>query len=105
MWKVFDRPIAIQRIDEATEKWETVFELHAYINKAKTDTEYLSAGAIQGKRSLVFEVRYFKEIESIDLDTQSYRVLYKGVAYNIKDYDDYQLRHRTIKLLGESYYG
>ena len=105
MSKLFDRPIKILKINEVTEEWEEVFEkpLHASINKAKSDGEYLSGGAIQGKRSLIFEVRFFKDLEVIGSDMQGYRVVYDGTPYNIIDYDDYKLLHRTVKLLGVSY--
>lgn len=99
----YDRRIVIQKRDEITEDWITVFTPHARINKGKTDDEYLSAGAIQGKRTLVFEVRYFKDLEDISHNTQLYRVLYQDVPYNIRDYDDFMLAHKSVKLLGVSY--
>lgn len=103
MSRPYDRPISIQRINELTETWEDVFKVHASINKAKTDDEYLSAGAGQGKRNLTFEMRYFKDLEAISLNTQLYRIVYQGVPYDIKDYDDYMLKHKTVKILGVSY--
>lgn len=103
MSKPYDKPISIQKIDETTEKWTDVFEVHASINKAKTDNEYLSAGAIRAKKNLTFEVRYFKDLEDISLNLQSYRIVYQGVLYNIEDYDDFMLKHKTVKLLGVSY--
>ena len=103
MSKTYDRPISIQRINEDTEMWEDVYKVHASINKSNSNNEYLNAGAIQGKENLVFEVRYFADIENIRLDTQRYRVLYMGVPYDIKDYDDFMLTHKTVKLLGVSY--
>lgn len=103
MSKAYDRPIIIQRIDSDSEKWTDLYKLHASINKGKTDDEYLSAGAIQAKKNLVFEIRYFAGLEDISLDLQSYRIVYQGVPYNIGDYDDFMLRHKTVKLLGVSY--
>lgn len=103
MARLFDRPIAIQKINEVTEEWEDVFKVHASINKAKSDDEYLSGGAGQGKRNLTFEVRFFKALEAISYNTQLYRVLYQGVPFNIKDYDDFMLQHKTVKILGVSY--
>ena len=102
MARLFDRPITIQKINEA-EDWEDVFKVHASINKAKSDDEYLNAGAVQGKRNLTFEVRYFKALEDISYNTQLYRILYQGVPFNIKDYDDFMLQHKTVKFLGVSY--
>ena len=103
MSRLFDRPISIQRINETTELWEDVFKVHASINKAKSDNEYLNAGSIQAKRNLTFEVRYFADLEDISLNLQSYRIVYQGVPYNIEDYDDYMLKHKTVKILGVSY--
>ena len=103
MGNLFDRPIIIQKINELTEDWEDVYKLHAAINKAKANNEYLNAGAIQGKISIVFEVRFFKNLESISNDMQSYRIIYDGTPYNIIDYDDYKFLHKTVKLSGVSY--
>lgn len=103
MSKTFDRPITIQKIDETTETWNDAFKIHASINKAKSDSEYLNAGAIQAKKTFTFEVRYFKALEDISLNLQSYRIVYQGVPYDIGDYDDFMLTHKTVKLLGVSY--
>ena len=103
MSRPYDRPIFIQKINEITELWEDVFKVHASINKAKSDNEYLNAGAVQAKKSLTFEVRYFKDLEDISLNLQTYRIVYQDVPYNIVDYDDFMLKHKTVKLLGVSY--
>ena len=103
MSKAYDRAIVIQKINEVTEKWEDLYNVHARINKAKSDNEYLNAGAIQGKRNLTFEVRYFAKLEDISFNLQSYRITYQGVPYNITDYDDFMLQHKTVKILGVSY--
>lgn len=103
MIRLFDRPISIQRINESTEQWEDVYKVHASINKAKTDNEYLNAGAIQAKKNLTFEIRYFVDLEDISLNLQSYRIVYRGIPYNIEDYDDFMLKHKTVKILGVSY--
>lgn len=103
MSRLYDRPVSIQRINETTETWEDIFKVHASINKAKSDNEYLNAGAIQAKKTLTFEVRYFVDLEDISLNLQSYRIVYQGLPYNIVDYDDFMLTHKSVKLLGVSY--
>ena len=103
MAKTYDKPIIIQKINEETELWEDVYKVHASINKAKSDNEYLKAGAIQGKRNLTFEIRYFADLEDLSLNIQCYRVVYQGVPYDIKDYDDFMLKHKIVKILGVSY--
>ena len=103
---VFDKPIVIQKWNEDIEDWENLFDkpLHARINKS-SGSEYLNAGAIQSKSNKVFEVRYIPDLEPIDSDRGSYRILYRGREYNITDYDDYLEKHQTVKLLGVSAYG
>lgn len=103
MSRTYDKLIFIQRINESTEEWENAYQVHAYINKNGSNDEYLSAGAIQDKMRKVFEIRYFSALDVIEQNTQSYRILYKGIPYDIKDYDDYRLQHRTVRLLGVSY--
>jgi head-tail adaptor len=103
MAKVFDKPITIQKLNSQAKRWEDLYKVHASINKAKSDNEYLSAGAVRSKRNLTFEVRYFAGLEDISLNLQTYRILYRKVPYNIVDFDDYMLRHTTVKLLGASY--
>ena len=103
MAKVFDKPITIQKLNSEAKRWEDLYKVHASINKAKSDSEYLSAGAIQSKNNLTFEVRYFSGLEDISLNLQTYRILYRKVPYNIVDFDDYMLKHITVKLLGVSY--
>lgn len=102
MSRVYDKMISIQRINEVTESWENLYNIHAYINKPKSNNEYLQAGAIREARSLTFEVRYFSDLESIASNTQLYRIVYQGVAFNIKDYDDFMMKHKTVRLLGVS---
>lgn len=103
MSRAFDKPIEIQVVNEESETWTTKYNLHARINKAKANNEYLNGGAIQSKRALTFEIRYFKALEDIALNTQCYRILFEGNPYNIEDYDDFMLEHKTIKMLGVSY--
>ena len=103
MAKAYDKPITIQKRNEVTEDWEILYHVHAFINKSKSDNEYLSGGAIQGKKNLTFEMRYFADLEDISFNIQNYRVIYRGISYDIKDYDDYMLSHKTVKLLGVSY--
>lgn len=103
MSRPYDKPITIQKLDQKAKRWDDLFHVHANINKAKADDEYLSAGAIQAKKNLTFEVRYFKDLEDISFNLQSYRIVFNGVPYNIKDYDDFMLKHKTVKILGVSY--
>lgn len=96
---IFDKPITIQTVDEATETWVDLYHCHARVNKSK-GSEFLGGGAVRSSSTRVFEVRYFPQFENIDMDRGSYRIVYRGNTYNIEDYDDYLEQHKTVKLLG-----
>lgn len=99
-------PIKIEKRDEITEKWvEYLPVVHAKVNKniRRTGYEVLSAGGIQIKRSLIFEVRYSPQIKEIAHNTQMFRVIYDGQPYDIVDYDDFEERHQFVKLAGAFY--
>ncbi len=100
---IFDKPVKLQKRNEISEEWETIFYLHANINKARDDSEYLNGGAIRSKIKRVFTIRYFSGLEEIETNTQDYRLLYKEHSYNITAYDDFMMNHQTVKLLGELY--
>lgn len=101
--KVYDQPIIIEKIDEETEKWVEVFSIHAEVNKGKSDSEYLSAGAVRAKKLRTFDIRFFKAIEAIEDNTQNYRIIFKGIPFNVIDYDDYKSEHKNVRLLGAAY--
>ncbi len=102
MASVFTRPAMLQRMNTRSERYEDWLPIHVAANKTKNGSEFLQAGAVQSKRQLTFEVRYFAALEAISYNTQLYRIVFNGVSYNITAYDDYKLQHRTVKLLGES---
>lgn len=99
---MYDKPVQVQKINEKTELWTTLYTLHAEVNKSG-GSEYFNAGSERAKTSLTFKVRYFKGLEDVFLNTQKYRLVYRGCTFNIVDYDDFMESRREIKLLGESY--
>lgn len=99
---IFDKPITIQEQDPNTEEWADRWKLHAYVNKTGGG-QTLNAGADQYRATLTFEVRYFSGLEALRYNPQPYRILYRGHTFKLVDYDDYQERHRTVKLTGEAY--
>lgn len=98
----YDKPILIQQLNEVTEEWTTRFSLHARVNKTRGG-ETFNGGSSRSNASRTFEIRYFKQLEDIDGNTQSFRIVYRGRTYNIVDYDDYMESHKNIKLIGEVY--
>ena len=99
---VFDKPVTIQKINEDTEEWADYLKLHASVNKTR-QTAYLGAGASQSKNTLTFEFRYNPLFKDIAINTQLYRMVFDGHNYRVMEYDDYMLKHLTVKLVGESY--
>ena len=98
---LFKIPIKVQKMDPETETWSDYMpKIHANINKQGSDSEYLNAGAEQSKSRKVFTVRYNPMLKEIDGNTQLYRIVYAGRTYDIADYDDFEERHLSVKLLG-----
>lgn len=101
MARAYLKPIIVLKADEE-ENWQETWKLHAFINKPRSDDEYLKAGAIQNKRYLRFEVRYFADLKDILINQQEYRIRFDGVDYNITSVDDFKIQHRTLAMIGES---
>lgn len=99
----YDKPITIQIQDPDTEEWTDVLKLHATVNKTGGGSNF-NAGTDQHNASLTFKLRYVRKLEDIAYNTQPYRIIYRGRAFKVVDYDDYMEQHREIKLVGE-YYG
>ena len=95
----FNKPIVLRKFDEDLKEWNDVATLHARVNKTG-GSEYLASGAYQSTATLTFDVRYSPIVADIFLNTQLYRVRYAGAEYDIQDYDDYEEKHRTVRLLG-----
>ena len=99
---MYDKPVIIQVQDPETEEWRVKLGLHASVNKTGGGTSF-SAGTDQHNTSLTFKFRYVKELEELAYNTQPYRIIYRGRAFKVVDYDDYMEQHREIKLVGEHY--
>lgn len=98
----YDKPITIQKIDEVTELWSDLWNLHARINKT-TGSEFVEGGATQSQATKTFELRYFEDLADVDYNRGLYRIVYRGHSFNIVDYDDYMEAHQVVKLKAVSY--
>lgn len=99
---IYDKPITVQVQDPDTEEWADLWHLHARVNKTGGG-QALTAGADQYRATLTFEVRYFSRLEDLRYSPQPFRIIYRGHAFKVVDYDDYMEQHRTVKLVGEAY--
>lgn len=99
---IYDKPITVQVLDPDTEDWADKWKLHARVNKTGGGQAF-TAGADQYRATLNFDVRYFSALEEMRFRPQHYRILYRGHAFKLVDYDDYMERHQSVKLVGEAY--
>ena len=100
--RTFDKPILIQCKDREARQWVTVQRLHAHVNTTSSN-EYTSAGSTRSSYSLTFSVRYNPALKQIAHSLQDFRIAWDGGFYRIRSYDDYGLRHQTVKLVAESH--
>ena len=96
-------PITIQQQDPETEEWADLLHLHALQVNKNTGSESFSAGAEQYHPWVTFTLRWCQALDDLRYKTQSHRILYRGHAFNIRDYDDYMEQHLTVKLVGVAY--
>ncbi len=97
----FDRPITIQRMDDA-EEWHDVATVHAWINKTQ-GRQAIEAGSMRSYQSLTFRTRYQPWMRDIPGMMQRFRIVYQGRTYSVEDTDDYMERHRVFEIEGVSY--
>lgn len=100
----FDKPILVQYKDKELKQWVTFQRLHAHINTTSSN-EYTTAGSTRSAYSLTFTVRYNPELKRVAFALQDYRIAWDGAFYRINSYDDYGLKHATVKLVGENHGG
>ena len=96
-------PLTIQRMDPDTADWTDHLRLHALQVNKTGGGESFSAGAEQYHPRLTFRLRWCRALEAMRYNTQEYRILYQGHAFNIQDYDDYMEQHKTVNLVGVAY--
>ena len=79
-------------IGNHTAVWKDYYSCYAYANLAAGKT----AGQTVASDSYTFTVRYCATLK--DMDSDHYRILFEGCIYNITLVDDFQFRHKTLKL-------
>lgn len=96
-------PLTIQQMDPDTESWTDLLHLHALQVNKTSGGETHNAGAEQYHPRLTFVLRWSSVLENVVYAPQIHRIVYKGRAYNIEDYDDFMEQHRTVRLVGVAY--
>lgn len=96
-------PITIQHQNPDTEEWTDLLRLHALQVNRSGGGETYNAGAQQYHPRMTFDLRWCKALEAVRWDPASHRLVYRGHAFNITDYDDFMEQHLTVRLTGEAY--
>jgi len=96
-------PVTIQHMDPETEAWTDLLRLHAIQVNRAGGGESFNAGREQYHPRLTFDLRWCQALEALRWDVQNHRIVYRGQAFNITDYDDYMEQHLTVRLTGEAY--
>lgn len=75
--------------------WEDYYKCSAYVNNL-SGKEYWAAAEVNAQDEIVFLIRYCSKASA--LDTEHYRIVFKGSIYNISFVDHVQYKNRTVKL-------
>lgn len=97
---VYNKIIKIQKLNLDTENWEEYYTTHANINKT-SGKEYFNARTDISSSTFNFSVRYCKKLEDIMFNTEIYRVVFEKKCFDIKNVDDYMLKHKELVIVGD----
>ena len=75
--------------------WEDYFCCSAFVN-GLSGKEYWEAAQVNAQRDIYFIIRYCSEVAG--MDTEHYRVLFRGQVYNITFIDNVRYQNRMLKL-------
>lgn len=89
--------INFEILDEDTEAWNDYYNCFAKANIAGGN-EYLGSGAEQSTSSTIFTIRYCEKLKDLYLNTQSYRIKFRGAIYDIQEVDNYMFRNETLRI-------
>ena len=75
--------------------WVDYYTCHAYVNNL-SGKEYWEAAQLNAEKEVFFLIRYCSEAAAID--TEHFRILFRGQVYNITFIDNVKYQNKTIKL-------
>lgn len=94
--------IVIQKSRTGTDKagnhvlfWEDYYACAAYVNNL-SGKEYWEAAQVNAQTEVYFLIRYCSEVAA--MDTEHYRILFRGQVYNITFLDNVKYRNKILKL-------
>lgn len=75
--------------------WEDYYTCWAYVNNL-SGKEYWEAAQVNAQKDIYFIIRYCSEVSA--MDTEHYRILFRGQVYNITFLDNVKYQNRTLKV-------
>ena len=75
--------------------WEDYFSCSACVNNL-SGKEYWEAAQVSAQKDIYFIIRYCSEVSGID--TEHYRILFRGQIYDITFIDNVRYQNKTLKL-------
>lgn len=94
--------ITIQKGSAKTDKtgnhtamWTDYYKCFSYVNNL-SGKEYWEAKQVNAETELDFVIRYCSEVSA--LDTEHFRILFRGDVYDITFVDNVQYRNKTVKI-------
>lgn len=94
--------IEIVRIDDDGNMATHAISRCVDVNRTRS-TEFAESGGERNAQYVTFRVRWSKRISEIEFDMPRYRIVWRGVEFDVRGYDDYHYQHRTVDLTGVSY--
>lgn len=94
--------ITIERSEGARDKngnhklvWKECHSCYAYVNNL-SGKEYWAASEVNAQDEVNFVIRYCEKIK--DMDSEHFRIVFRGTLYNISFVDNVQYQNKTVKL-------
>lgn len=94
--------ITVQKSTPGTDKagnhvltWMDHYTCSAYVNNL-SGKEYWEAAQVNAQKELYFLIRHCSEIAG--MDTEHYRILFRGQVYNITFLDNVKYQNKIVKL-------
>lgn len=97
--------VQIQHQDPDTETWALYKTFHTVSENRTGSNEYAVAGSEYSSDMITLKLRYTPALAKIDGNTQVYRAMIDGIAFDIKSYDDIEYKHQFVKLVIRKLYG
>lgn len=90
--------IVSDSIGNRLQKWVDYYTCWAYVNNL-SGKEYWAAAQSNAQHSLYFLIRYNSKVA--DLNSEQYRVKFRGQIYNLTFIDNVQYENKRLKMMAE----